>query len=565
MKIKPEAAILGIILLSGFVLRIWGINFGLPYLFHQDEPMVVTHALAYGSGDMNPHYFAIPPLTSYILFFIYGIYYIFGKLTGVFDTPEAFASGFFNDPSVFYILGRLFIGAIPGVLCIFFVYKLYKRLFESYKGALFSAAIMAVGFLNVENSHYIYVDTLMVLFLVLSVLQLIKTYTLPTFKNYILSGILIGVITAVKYNAVLVIAAFFIMHLLSRPNRKSKLTGMYLISGIILIPLVFFIANPYAILDFKFFINALLRQSDAEFYIGWIHHVGYSLKEGIGLFVLILGALGMISMVIKDWRTGAIFLSFPAVFYLHLVFFSQRFPRYALPLIPFLSIAAGYFIFEIIPIGKGIYQKIILLFCSLILAPLIVKSIKLDLLFASKDTRIQAAEWINNNIDTKNSIAVDHTFFRPVIFQDTGQLEEKYAITNRQGVPAGLKDKKLGFMLKAQKGKKSYRLFFLSPNPQSQGQFLTTVPSLEFDLKALKNKRIDYISVNNTNRQNNTDVFYEKLIKEAIPVIFFSPYKDGKNRMSYDKIATTCMPAGSKELYSRTMMGPAIEIYKLEK
>src|SRR3989344_5891622 len=50
----------------GFKLRIWGLNFGLPYQFHQDEPIVVNHALAYGAGDLNPHFFIIPPLASYI-------------------------------------------------------------------------------------------------------------------------------------------------------------------------------------------------------------------------------------------------------------------------------------------------------------------------------------------------------------------------------------------------------------------------------------------------------------------------------------------------------------------
>ena len=67
------------IILLGAVLRLWGISFGLPYQFHQDEPIIVNHALAYGTGDFNPHFFIIPPLTSYILFFFYGIYFFAGR------------------------------------------------------------------------------------------------------------------------------------------------------------------------------------------------------------------------------------------------------------------------------------------------------------------------------------------------------------------------------------------------------------------------------------------------------------------------------------------------------
>ena len=67
------------ILLLALALRITGIQFGLPHLYHADEPIVVNHALAYGAGDLNPHFFKIPPLVSYLLFVVYGAAYLIGR------------------------------------------------------------------------------------------------------------------------------------------------------------------------------------------------------------------------------------------------------------------------------------------------------------------------------------------------------------------------------------------------------------------------------------------------------------------------------------------------------
>jgi hypothetical protein len=63
-----------------FVLRIWGISFGLPGVDHGDESEVVNHAVRFGSGDLNPHRFQYGSLVQYILFALYGLYYVIGYL-----------------------------------------------------------------------------------------------------------------------------------------------------------------------------------------------------------------------------------------------------------------------------------------------------------------------------------------------------------------------------------------------------------------------------------------------------------------------------------------------------
>ncbi len=148
---------LAAILLLAFGLRIWGISFGLPYLYHADEPIVVNHALAYGSGDLNPHFFNIPPLVSYLLFGVYGVYFLMGRAAGMFHSVADFESLFYANPASFYLLARLIFGVLMGTATVYALYRLVKKHFGNEKG-LTAAFFMAVCFLHVSNSHYVYAD-----------------------------------------------------------------------------------------------------------------------------------------------------------------------------------------------------------------------------------------------------------------------------------------------------------------------------------------------------------------------------------------------------------------------
>ncbi|MEA3488885.1 MAG: hypothetical protein U9R44_00880, partial [Candidatus Omnitrophota bacterium] len=71
--VKKGPALIAAVILAGILLRVWGLGFGLPFQLHNDEPIIVNHAVAYGTGDLNPHFFIIPPLCSYLLFMCYGV------------------------------------------------------------------------------------------------------------------------------------------------------------------------------------------------------------------------------------------------------------------------------------------------------------------------------------------------------------------------------------------------------------------------------------------------------------------------------------------------------------
>src|SRR3989338_8596200 len=124
-----ERFAIGAILAAALLLRVWGINFGLPDLYHADDPIFVNHAMAYGTGDFNPHFFKIPPLVSYLLFVVYTFYFLIGKGLGCFSTVDNFADLFLANSTSFYLIARILFGTVIGTFTVYFLYRLAKKYF----------------------------------------------------------------------------------------------------------------------------------------------------------------------------------------------------------------------------------------------------------------------------------------------------------------------------------------------------------------------------------------------------------------------------------------------------
>ena len=84
-----------IVLIFASILRFWGIWHGSPFSYYPDEQHFVNRAISFGSGDLNPHWFHKPAFLMYILFFDYGIFFLIGKITGMFSNVESFAIYYF--------------------------------------------------------------------------------------------------------------------------------------------------------------------------------------------------------------------------------------------------------------------------------------------------------------------------------------------------------------------------------------------------------------------------------------------------------------------------------------
>jgi len=567
MRFSKNNLILFSIILLGFVLRIWGLSFGLPFQFHQDEPIVVNHALAYGTGDFNPHFFAIPPLASYLLFLVYGFLFLAGKILNLWISTTDFGIQFIKDPTLFYLSGRVFLGVIPGIISVFLTYFLASKTIN-IRAAKYSACFMSVCFLNIVNGHYIYTDMLLVMFSLFFFFFLFNVIKTGRLKDYIVTSAFLGASIGAKYNGIILFVPF-LAALLGRffvKNDKDQVCKKIIYSAITCIA-VYFITNPFTFLDWNGFIGNTAEQSKAFWYTGLTHHIWYSLREGISLPLLLSGIVGLGIYAFKKRLEGLVYVSFFIFYYSILIFRSQFFARYVLVLVPILAIGSGYLFFDFLWTKKEqkLWRMLVLIVAIAVIIPTTIKSIKADVIFSSGDTRLVAAEWIKKNLPEGEKIACDNATFRPALKQPYSQILEKEAYLRRQKGMGPAKRKKLDLMKSsADPNNKGYPLYFLFSNPGEQGQFLNTIPAIAYNISGLKKRGIRYVVINNQTESEIKQEFVEDLRKRAEIVKEFSPYTDGEYRKTKDPIATTCIPVKSEELFLRRMMGPTLRIYKIK-
>src|SRR5258705_6610903 len=111
LSTRHEYALIFFIMLIALALRLHAIDYDLPFVYDQDEPMFVTHALSMlKNHDLNPHWFGPPATTTmYLLTLVYGGVFGVGRITGAFHSAEDFRNLYYSNPTVFYLRGRILI------------------------------------------------------------------------------------------------------------------------------------------------------------------------------------------------------------------------------------------------------------------------------------------------------------------------------------------------------------------------------------------------------------------------------------------------------------------------
>ncbi len=537
------------LIVVAFVLRIWGFNFG---LYHADEAIVVNHALAYGLGDLNPHFFAIPPLVSYYLFLGYGLFYIAGYLLNIFDMTS-FQTLFIYHPEYFYWWGRIIVGVIPGTISVYFAYKLARYLWNE-NAAFWSALWFAINYLHVRNSHYIYVDTLMVLALIGCAYSAIKAYDKQSFKAYLMAGLWIGIATALKYNAALGACGLISTCLLSEKKQWRYLLGAGVVSM-----LVFVLLNPYSILSFGEFYNDIVHQSGAEGAMGLLFHWKYSILSGCGLGVITIFILGLYTAFRRHYQHMIILLSIPAAFECTLILFSQQHSRYALPLMPFIALIAGFGAYYLLMRSQSnkIFRIVTLALMSFAVIIPSVKIVQSNILFTHEDTRDVSQRWIESNIPSGSKLLFSHSAHRPNLLRSSEQWQEASPNRNDEGDPSNLKNQLI--RTRAEQSEQTYALYYLSE--ESQHKFSTIWPLIRPDWTQVEEQGIEYIVLHYENSEYSE--FYDEVRKRSKLIQRFTPYRNNERNYPIDQYATTFGFDSLFELLLRKSTGRVLELYQV--
>lgn len=430
-KIQRQPLPLILIVCLALALRLWGVQFGLPYAYHVDEPAYVSAALNLGAGIVGRQ--PNPTGFSNLLFVQYGFYFLVGKLMGLFPSLADFERSYRSDPSIFLLLARLTTASL-GALNIAVVYWLGREIRSQLVGLL-AAIFLSVSFLHVRDSHYGVPDVAMTFFVSLSVLFCILAIRQP--KNWKLqyaAAVACGFAIATKWSALFVIVPFFLLILYvwfgQNTTRAIGFSPRMLASHVLLMG-GFLVGSFQLLLQPRTFLEYALREARAgeaggfgvwqiDTVPGWWFYLK-TLSYGLGAVLLTLAILGCLHHLYRVLRTrdpiSFILLAFPLAYYLAMGTTRHYFARYALPFVPFLALFAAGALFIAVKwlesrrvwLGWGL----VITFTILSISQPLAASIRHNLLLTRQDTRTWAKQWIESHIPARAKIAVDWPWYGP--------------------------------------------------------------------------------------------------------------------------------------------------------
>ena len=153
-------------------LRATGLSFGLPAVYNPDEVAIMSRALGFAKGDLNPHNFLYPTFYFYVLFAWVGGWFAFSWLTGAVASLGAFQTQFFLDPSGVYHAGRM-LGVACGVATVWLTWILGARM-AGWRAGACAALLMAVAPTAVRDAHYVKHDVPVTLAIVAAMVVLVR-------------------------------------------------------------------------------------------------------------------------------------------------------------------------------------------------------------------------------------------------------------------------------------------------------------------------------------------------------------------------------------------------------
>jgi len=307
---RAEWVMLGLMALA-LVLRLPGVRWGLPHIYHPDEPTHVGIVLnILKSGDLNPHWFKYPSFRIYISLPVAIVYFLLGVSRGQFASVQELqaasmltcGTGTTTIPGLY--AGLRLLMTLFGVLGVGFVYWWGSRHWDRRVGLL-AALVLALSPLDVMVGHWYRPDTILTLFSGAAVLAAALLLRRDDYKHYLLAGALSGLAASVKYNAaVLQFVPIVLAHFLARRRLLDwRLWITPLAAGI-----VFLLITPYALLDLPAFLDGFAFEinhyyvrghagSDAAgFGSNLIWYLGKLLRYGGPLSVLALCAPFLVSI-----------------------------------------------------------------------------------------------------------------------------------------------------------------------------------------------------------------------------------------------------------------------------
>ena len=395
MQRQLPRLLLGLILVAGFLLRIWHNDYGLPYVWSIDEGShFANKAVEMFWQDLDPGYYENPAAYTYLLYGLFRVMY--GPLGWLFDLPYGNVTAqFAKDPTQIWEAAR----TVAAVLCMLGVAATYaaaRRLWGVREG-LVAAAVLAFAFLPVAYSRVAVTDVGALMGVAIALYGAMRTYEDGRLGHYAIAGAGAGLAGAFKYTAGLALLPLAIAALARlRTDRLRAVGGVALGTGLAVV--VFVVLNPFVLGSFDAWWDDLRDQAEVASdqpkpgqEDGGIAYYLDSLTWGLGWALALAALAGAVLELRRDLVRGLIMVAVPLALFAYLSLQARYFGRWLLPAYPAMAMLAAVALTRAAELVPARRQGFALAgITALALVQPLAADIRSGQVLGREDTRIQA-------------------------------------------------------------------------------------------------------------------------------------------------------------------------------
>ncbi len=425
-------ALWGLFVLA-LLLRLYGLNWDQGNNFHPDERQILFHvtALAWPNSwaqfldaqhsPLNPQFFAYGSFPIYLLALL-------GHLLGyTLATPDYFVK---------YTLAGRVVSALCDSGTVLLTGLLALRLTRdeqpgrpyAWSVALLAAALVTFTPFQLQLSHFYAVDTMMLFFVMLTLLACVEMVESERLMSWAcVAGIGYGLALATKFSAApLAVPLLVALGLRWYRQRQFWDVQQALFLVVCLTILLFFVTQPYALLDFANYKQQVLDQGNLarglwdlpyvrQFAgtIPYVYEVQNIVLWGLGLTLGISACIGVLWLCWRLWKgrldSWLVLLSWIVIFIAITGSFYVKFMRYMLPIYPALTISAAAVVMAAMRADWRIperYQTSMRRFLpvvrrgvvALLLLGTMFQGLALLNVYSQPNTRVQASRWMYSHL-----------------------------------------------------------------------------------------------------------------------------------------------------------------------
>lgn len=569
---RRGAVIVAGIAAVALVLRVTGLDFGLPAVYNPDEVAILSRALAFAKGDPNPHNFLYPTFYFYALFAWLGGYFVLGRLTGQLASLHEFQQRFFVDPSSLYLASR-FLSAVCGAATTVATMALGKALFDR-PTALAAAALLAVSPLAVQDAHYVKHDVPVTLLITLALWRLARCWpeggaaVRVSSRHLLVGAALCGAAFSTHYYSVFLALPLVLTIWQARREEGAASVLGELARQLTAAGLVFLALSPFLLVEPATAWRDVVanrqivvdRAASAGLFANLQRYVVLLATLGTTIPVAVLAVAGALLLIATDRRRALLLLSFPVGF---MLFIANTVPasRYLNPVLPVVMLLSAVAIRHI---ARRLPWRTEAGMAGLTLLVAVLpfwNSVVLVRFFGQTDTRTLAQHFLERTAPAGATVLVQP--YSVVLTQSRESLEE--SLRARLGTLDRLSTRARLRLAVSPWPAPAYRLLWLGDGGLDEDKMYVGYGELrQAPLDVLRARGIDYVVLKRFDAPDPAVApLAAALARGARKLATISPFVDG---------ASTSPPPAAPFVHnadatvSRHLQrpGPIIDIYQLE-